>query len=79
MRRRAASYMRRPAYKISTLNSYTRSGDAQRDPTAHTVAVAYFALVPHLAHDLHAFDPNTLTSDGFRSAPCRNSLTTITR
>lgn len=27
-------------------------GDARRDPTAHTVAVAYFALVPHLAHDL---------------------------
>src|SRR5258708_3662895 len=27
-------------------------GEAQRDPPAHTVAVAYFALVPHLAHDL---------------------------
>jgi 8-oxo-dGTP diphosphatase len=27
-------------------------GDAQRDPTAHTVAVAYFALVPPVAHVL---------------------------
>jgi len=29
-------------------------GDAQRDPTAHTVAVAYFALVPHLDQALHS-------------------------
>jgi 8-oxo-dGTP diphosphatase len=29
-------------------------GDARRDPTAHTVAVAYFALVPHLAHELRS-------------------------
>lgn len=29
-------------------------GDARRDPTAHTVAVAYFALVPHLAYELHS-------------------------
>lgn len=29
-------------------------GDAQRDPVAHTVAVAYFALVPQLAHELHS-------------------------
>lgn len=29
-------------------------GDAQRDPTAHTVAVAYFALVPHFARDLRS-------------------------
>jgi 8-oxo-dGTP diphosphatase len=29
-------------------------GDAQRDPTAHTVAVAYFALVPPLDHALRS-------------------------
>ncbi|MGH8008149.1 MAG: NUDIX hydrolase [Candidatus Binatia bacterium] len=29
-------------------------GDAHRDPTAHTVAVAYFALVPHFDHALHS-------------------------
>jgi 8-oxo-dGTP diphosphatase len=28
-------------------------GDACRDPVAHTVAVAYFALVPYPAHELH--------------------------
>lgn len=28
-------------------------GDAHRDPTAHTVAVAYFALVPSLAQELY--------------------------
>jgi 8-oxo-dGTP diphosphatase len=28
-------------------------GDARRDPMAHTVAVAYFALVPYVAHELH--------------------------
>jgi ADP-ribose pyrophosphatase YjhB (NUDIX family) len=28
-------------------------GDAQRDPVAHTVAVAYFALVPYFDHALH--------------------------
>ncbi len=29
-------------------------GDASRDPSAHTVAVAYFALVPPLAYELHS-------------------------
>jgi 8-oxo-dGTP diphosphatase len=29
-------------------------GDARRDPVAHTVAVAYFALVPYLAHELRS-------------------------
>lgn len=28
-------------------------GDARRDPAAHTVAVAYFALVPYLVHELY--------------------------
>lgn len=28
-------------------------GDAHRDPVAHTVAVAYFALVPYFDHALH--------------------------
>ncbi|MCS6926611.1 MAG: NUDIX hydrolase [Candidatus Binatia bacterium] len=27
-------------------------GDAHRDPTAHTISVAYFALVPYFAHAL---------------------------
>jgi 8-oxo-dGTP diphosphatase len=31
-------------------------GDAQRDPTAHTVAVAYFALVPDPGRTLHSGD-----------------------
>jgi 8-oxo-dGTP diphosphatase len=31
-------------------------GDAQRDPTAHTVAVAYFALVPDPGHPLQSGD-----------------------
>jgi ADP-ribose pyrophosphatase YjhB (NUDIX family) len=31
-------------------------GDAQRDPTAHTVAVAYFALVPDPGHSLQSGD-----------------------
>jgi 8-oxo-dGTP diphosphatase len=29
-------------------------GDARRDPTAHTVSVAYFALVPYFDHALHS-------------------------
>ncbi|MBI3250094.1 MAG: NUDIX hydrolase [Deltaproteobacteria bacterium] len=29
-------------------------GEARRDPTAHTVAVAYFALVPSLAYELRS-------------------------
>ncbi len=29
-------------------------GDAHRDPTVHTVAVAYFALVPFFDHALHS-------------------------
>jgi 8-oxo-dGTP diphosphatase len=31
-------------------------GDAQRDPTVHTVAVAYFALVPDPGHPLQSGD-----------------------
>jgi 8-oxo-dGTP diphosphatase len=31
-------------------------GDAQRDPTGHTVAVAYFALVPDPGRTLHSGD-----------------------
>lgn len=34
-------------------------GDAQRDPTAHTVAVSYFALVPHFDRALRSGEKYT--------------------